>query len=290
MRQRIGIFGGVLLDLTCRPDWSGSGEDRIATVSADLGGVGLNVARNLARIGIETDFMSALRKGSMLTNAIASRLNELSDINVHIVGVGCVGEAIFLNFINEAGESAFATSSPLDNLSDDVQSELLKNFDQFTEVIVDTNIPKAMFNMIGERAKKCKCNISVVSASDTKVSSLKCFSKMNIYSKFISLNEPELRMIGLNEKFESKNLSILGDFYTENLLVTLGKDGAFFVDKRGYHEILPPKCQVIDATGAGDALFSAIFACLLQKIDPVGDAGKSFINGIVEECLGRAGP
>jgi sugar/nucleoside kinase (ribokinase family) len=290
MSQRIGIFGGVLLDLTCRPDWSGSGEDRVATVSADLGGVGLNVARNLAWIGIESDFMSALRTGSMLTDAIASRLNELSDINVHIVGVGCIEEAIFLNFINEAGESAFATSSPLDNLSDGAQSELLENFHHFTDVIVDTNIPKPMFNKIGERAKNGKCNISVVSASDTKASSLKRFSELNIYSKFISFNEPELRMIGLNEKFESKDLSILGDFYAENLLITLGKDGAFLVDKRGYHEILPPKCQVIDATGAGDALFSATFACFLQKIDPVSDAGKSFINGIVERCLGRAGP
>jgi sulfofructose kinase len=55
------------------------------------------------------------------------------------------------------------------------------------------------------------------------------------------------------------------------LIVTAGKDGAFFIHESNLYHVLPPKVLIKDTTGAGDNFHGALTLALAQNME-IGDA------------------
>lgn len=285
----ICVLGGVLLDLAYRIDSSSLGSDKIGNLDASIGGVGFNVARNLTRLGNPSVFVTVLKQESPITLAITEELSKYDvDISELLLEKG-VKEAVYIQIIDGDAISITSTSSPLDCMECDSVNEIINTAIKYDEIVIDTNMPRYLFERIAQLSDKKWSSISLISASDSKSSKLKWARELKIHLEFVGLNEGELELIGLTSKLNNRDISILSDLSTRIALITLGKAGAFIVDETGFHFIEPPTCKIVDPAGAGDAMFSAISYCIRRRIDPKGAAGKKLILDFVSDCLGRSG-
>lgn len=57
----------------------------------------------------------------------------------------------------------------------------------------------------------------------------------------------------------------IGDKGIENVVITLGKDGAYVKEKEEYTMIPAKEVETIDTTGAGDVFCGAFSVCLSEK-------------------------
>ena len=87
----------------------------------------------------------------------------------------------------------------------------------------------------------------------------------------ITPNETETEILtGMavtDERSGARAASVLLKKGVENVIITMGKRGAFFMNKETHFSIIPPKVQAIDTTAAGDVFNGAIAVVLAEGMD-----------------------
>ena len=245
------IFGEVLFD--CFPD-----------NKQVLGGAPFNVAWNLRALGLDPLFVSSVgsdNHGEKIKDAMSAwgmNTQYLQTNNQHPTGI------VSVTFNNNEPAYDIVENSAWDFISE-------------TELQDIPNIPLLYHGTLGLRHPVAANTLTHLK----KKISGKIFLDVNLRSPFwskaliqrqladchyLKLNEDELQLLAASEDSAIDQARALSTQYDiEYVFVTLGKNGAFAIDKSGNHFQVKPAglTEVVDTVGAGDAFSSVLIMGIL---------------------------
>ena len=262
---RILVIGGANMDLAGRCERPPvAGDSNPGQVTMSMGGVGRNIAHNLALLGAEVSLLTALgddEMGRMLWASCEAAGMDLS-LCVTVKG-GRTGT--YLALLDNTGDMTMAVNdmAVLDALTPEALSPRLTEIRRYDALVVDANVPEETLRWLGE-------NVETPIVADP-VSCHKCQRLRGLlpYLTAIKPNRMEAEALsGVSITDESslrRSADALLDAGVENVFISLSTKGIFAKNRRGEEVRLPcPAVTVANATGGGDAMAAAITWELLR--------------------------
>jgi pseudouridine kinase len=274
------VIGGANIDLRGRP--SGEVLERNTSnpgkINVGSGGVGRNIAHNLALLNVPVTLLSAVGDDGEGIRI----LEETGKAGVKMEQMLISGEhptGIYLAILDEKGEMEVAISDM--QILDEITVEYLRSkaylIKESKIVVMDTNIPEQSIEYVVDLCNKVKVPILVEPVSVEKAKKLRKLldgsGKWHI--DYITPNADELESIVKAEMGSYQNMTLvkvveeLKRRGVKKVIVTLGKRGIYVSyggaggSSEGEQDELsefmaPYKGRVVDVTGAGDALVAGL--------------------------------
>ena len=277
----IGSIKGTLSPETSNP----------ARIRSAYGGGARNVSENLARLGHPVQLITAV--GDDLTGS--QMLAQLSRLGVdieHSFHSTVYPTGTYLAVLDGGGELQFAlddmrAASELTPEYFDARGELFKNC---SAVFVDGNLPRESLRRIVLLSKRAGVPLCV------NPTSTKLAVKFSPYLKNVSFITPNSREAAVlsgksAESMQRKQaLDAAKNLVAEGVrfvVVTLAEAGVCYATSETYGHVPSQRTKVVDPTGVGDAMASAILFALLNDI-PVDDAVRLGVSA-ASLTLGHSG-
>lgn len=260
---RVAVFGTVFVDCKGFAGKAYNPQGRnLGHIEFFHGGVGRNVAENLARLGLTVRFVSTVDE-SALAEEVRERLGQ-TGLELQWLQPACRGMGMWLAVLGPTGELAGSVSQmpDLTGLGEMVQAagaELLAGVDQVVlELDLNAELTLRVLELAGQRGLPVHGipgNLSVILERPEILPRLASFICNDIeggrlLKQELSQLAPEEIAAVLRAYVEARGL--------QSMVITLGARGAVYYDavrgESGYQPVLP--ADVIDSTGAGDAFFS----------------------------------
>ncbi len=260
----VSVIGGINIDIKGHclhkllPKTSNPG-----TVYSSPGGVGRNIAHNLALLEVPVYLLGAVSDDDGGTRI----LNETRQAGVEVDGVRIVKDqhtGTYLSILNQARNLAVAIADMeiIRCVDAEYLNEHHKLIQQSRFVVLDTNLDTDVLYYAIELCRRGQVPYLVEPVSIEKA--------RKIYGipgsvDYITPNLSELEVLCGDRITQLEQLeqvcSCFGGKY-QHLLVTLGEKGVFYYNHAGKMGKLypPPETKIIDVNGAGDA-FVAGFVC-----------------------------
>jgi pseudouridine kinase len=255
----VTVIGGANIDIKGKPykelrqHTSNPGHINIAP-----GGVGRNIAHNLAQLNVPVTFLSVVGNDDEGRRLLEE--TRQAGVNVEQVVISNTRRTgIYLAILNAIGDMDIALSG-MDILEElniqylESKTEVIKN----SEIVVfDANIPEESIRYITELCYNNNIPVVVEPVSIDKAKKLK-----NVLDKidYITPNKEELESITeiniLNDEDMKKAVKYLRDKGIKNVIVTLGERGVYVSSEELEKFIEPYQTEIVDATGAGDNGYS----------------------------------
>jgi pseudouridine kinase len=256
-KKDVTVIGGANIDIkgmtfdTLKKHTSNPGH-----VEITLGGVGRNIANNLALLDVPVTFLSIVGSDDEGKRIITE--TRKTGVNCeHIAISNAKHTGIYLAIIDNTGDMDIAISGMeiLEELNIKYLEKKIDIINNSRIVVIDTNIPEVSIEYIVDVC--ARKNIPVL-AEPVSIDKSKKLKKVLGNIDYITPNRDELGSLLETEIINdddmikvTKEIRKLG---TKNVIVTLGESGVYLSsdDYEGYLDSY--KVNVIDATGAGDAL------------------------------------
>lgn len=267
-RTRIVVFGGANTDIAGASDAALVQRDsNPGRVSVSCGGVGRNVAENLAMLGCDTALVTAF--GGDHNARELRACCEASGIDVS-ASVTCddLPGSVYLAILDESGDMALALSDmrALDRLTPEAlgagAGEVLATA---ALVVCDANLPASSLAWVAESSTAPIVLDAVSTAKAHRVIPLLprlAAVKCNAAEAGVLLGSPATA--GVAAMSPEDLARGLVDAGVAIAVVTAGPAGAVVAWPGGRSHIPAPRARVANATGAGDA-FTAGFAAMLAE-------------------------
>ncbi len=236
------------------------------TVRTSLGGVGRNIAHNMALLGVDTRLVTAFGD-DLNAQKISASCAELGiDVSQSPVIPG--GRTSTYLFINDPdGDMALAVSD-MDiyrHLTPQVLTARQKLLCASQVLVIDTNIPAESILWLAEN---CRVPIFADPVSTAKAEKLKpALGRLHT----LKPNRIEAELLSGVAITDEKSLHLAADRLLETglhrVFISLGSDGVLAADhtSRVHLPVLPAKME--NTTGCGDAFMAAIAWAYLQGAD-----------------------
>ncbi|MGL5205848.1 MAG: 1-phosphofructokinase [Metamycoplasmataceae bacterium] len=232
-----------------------NGLTRYESSSLLAGGKGINASIILKRLGYNTEAIG-FANGSM-SNLITE---QLKSEGIEFIKIPSENETrINVQFSNQI--NSFQLNGPSSIVSDksrNILMKLIKNLNRDDVVFI---MGRSDMIFVEEIIKELdKKSIKFILDIDSKE-----VIKLLKYKPFaMKPNSYELEsLMGTKIKTE-KDIIIAGqkllDYGLQNLLISLGEEGSYLINKHKLLKIKVPKIRAINATGAGDSMLSAFTA------------------------------
>lgn len=265
------VIGGINIDIKGHslheliPKTSNPGK-----VYSSMGGVGRNIAHNLALLGIPVCLLGAVGGDNRGTRI----LNETKRAGVQVDCVRIVKEqhtGTYLSVLDQARDLAVAIADM--DITHWVNAEYLDDHRELIQqsrfVILETNLDTDVLCYAIElcRSKQVPYLVEPVSVEKAK----------KIYDipdpiDYITPNLSELEIlvgdhITQLERLDNVCSSLKGRY--QHLLVTLGAQGVFYYNQADNAGKLytPPETKIVDANGAGDAFVAGLVCGLFHSYE-----------------------
>ena len=227
------------------------------------GGVGRNVAEDIANVELEPTFISAVDNDSMGEDVIR-KLNR-HKVNTQYMKKVENGMGTWLAVFDHEGDVVGSISKRPDHrwieqILDEHGDEIFKDADSVAiEIDLDKEIVKKTFAYAEKYNKKVYALVSNMSIAIERrdfIRRTECFV----------CNQQEVGIL-FSEDYENMTAEELSGVLLERIrsakipkmVVTMGEQGAVYADQNGDKGVYPAlKVDVIDTTGAGDAFFSGV--------------------------------
>lgn len=262
---RILVIGGANMDLVGRCERPPvSGDSNPGQVTLSMGGVGRNIAHNLALLGAEVSLLTALGDdewGRMMRASCQAAGIDLS-LCVTVKG-GRTGT--YLALLDETGDMALAVNdmAVLDALTPEALAPQLTEIRGFDALVVDANVPE-------ETLRWLRQNVETPIVADP-VSCHKCGRLLPLLPHLTAIKPNRMEAEALSgvtitdEASLRRSADALLAAGVENVFISLSTKGIFAKNRRGEEVRLPcPAVTVANATGGGDAMAAAITWELLR--------------------------
>ncbi len=274
MDKKVVVIGASNIDI--------KGKSRVKTFSKTKnpgivefspGGVARNIAENLARLNINSILLSVIGNEGFADLLINSTKNAGVDVSRLLKCERNSG--IFLAIINSRGELD-ASISDMGIMSNITPEYIRSNLDIIKEsnyIVVDADIPDQTLLEILSISQKYSIPICVEPVSPSRAHNIQN------YMKGVTLTTPnkeELESLVNRQITDEKDIEEATEdllkMGVENIIVTLGSEGAYCASKTFKGFIPSVRTMVINSVGAGDALVAGTIAGLMD--------GESFDNSV----------
>ncbi|MCI9121751.1 MAG: winged helix-turn-helix transcriptional regulator [Oscillibacter sp.] len=263
----VTVVGGVNVDIGGRPSEALVAQDsNPGVVYSSLGGVGRNIAHNLALLGVDVRLVTAFGD-DLNAQKLAANCAELGiDVSQSPVIPG--GRTSTYLFINDPqGDMALAVSDMeiYQHLTPQALAQRHKLLDVSQVVILDTNIPEESIVWLAEN---CPAPLFADPVSTAKAGKLR-----TILGKLHTLkpNRLEAELLSGVPITDEASLNRAADALLETglrrVFISLGADGVFAADHNGRVQLPCLPAKLVNATGCGDAFMAAIAWAYLQGTD-----------------------
>ena len=229
-------------------------------VKVSFGGVCRNIAENLARVGVKTEFISILgddENGKAILEH-SRRLGYNTENSVFLEGQST---PTYMAILNQNGEmeSAVVDMDSLNKMTPSFIDEKREVFENSEYVVVGSDGPELLEYILKKYEGKCKFILDPVSAK--KAEEIRHLIK---YFHTIKPNRFETEAL-CGFKIESdEDLRKAGRFFIEqgvkNVFISLDSDGIYYITSEGEEGTLAC-CEAINVknvTGAGDSFVAGI--------------------------------
>ncbi len=230
------------------------------------GGKGANQAVAAARAGGEVTFICSLGDDVFGKNALEGYRKEKINTNQVLITAG-KPSGVALITVNGSGENQIVVASGTNMLLSKgyikEQSQLLAN----TEVVLtQLETPIATVEYLAE---VCQSLNKALVINPAPAQHLKDSILKDLY--LITPNETETKIltgIDVNNLEDAKKASLnLLNKGVKNVIITMGKKGAFFMNKEESFLLEPPIVKAVDTTAAGD-VFNGVLCVKLAERKP----------------------
>ena len=258
-----GVSAGPLVPADSNP----------GAVRMSLGGVGRNIAHNMALLGLDVRLLTAFGD-DLNAQKLAASCGELGiDISQSpVIPGGRTSTYLFIN--DERGDMALAVSDMeiYQHLTPQALAQRHKLLDGSQVVVLDTNIPE---ESIAWLAENCAAPLFADPVSTAKAVKLK-----PVLGKLHTLkpNRLEAELLSgvpiTDEASLNRAAGALLETGLRRVFISLGADGVFAADHSGRVRLPCLPAELVNATGCGDAFMAAITWAYLQGTD-LADAARA---------------
>ena len=275
------VVGGVNMDIGGRsqkalvPADSNPGQVRMS-----LGGVGRNIAHNLALLGVDVRLLTAFGD-DLNAQRIAASCGELGIDVSQCLTVPGAATSTYLFIADEKGDMALAVSDM--EIYDHVTPAFLTGRARLLQnaqlIIVDTNIPSESIAWLAD-------NVKLPLFADP-VSTAKAEKLRPVLGKLHTLkpNRLEAELLSGVTITDQESLDRAVDALLatglRRVFVSLGGDGVYAADHQ--QRLHMPCCPgtMVNTTGCGDASMAAIAWAYLEGTDLAGTARAAMAAGAI---------
>ncbi|MBW8184305.1 PfkB family carbohydrate kinase [Shewanella nanhaiensis] len=262
------VVGGANMDILGRPlDTLQVGDSNPGSVTCSPGGVGRNIAENLARLGSQTRLLSAVGKDTY-GQAIIDQCQQAGIDMQACLQLKDASTSTYLSVLDGDSDMHVAINDMaiLDRLSVEllkVQEEMLRRADL---LILDANLSAPALEYLLSNFSDRPIFVDTVSCAKAK--------KIQPFLSAIHTLKPNLKEAEQLSGISIANygeLPKLGRWFHEQgvqrIFLSLGADGVFYSD--GQTQALIPAVDVpmVNANGAGDAFLAGLAHGWLQDWD-----------------------
>jgi pseudouridine kinase len=237
------------------------------------GGVGRNVAENLANLNLSTCFVSSV-DATAIGKEVVEKLHKSKVNTDDLIESKQLGMGMWLAILNEKGDLAGSISQMPDlTLLQELITRKGKTMIQKSTHIaleLDLNYPIAHSVIkLAEEEKKpiygiCG-NLDVILNHRELLDRLDCFICNNFEADLFL--EQDFTNLNIVQKQESL-IQFVERMGMNSMVVTLGENGAIYYNSQtkevGYQPVFPVK--LVDSSGAGDAFFSGTVMGLVRGL------------------------
>ena len=264
MGGSVMVIGGANTDILAFSDRTIVPRDsNPGHIRTSPGGVGRNIAENLARLGAETRFITAPGEGPEADEIVRSCAE--SGIQLLVVPSSSLPASRYLAIMDERGDLALAVNDmrALDSVTPDAVAAYADLIDESAVIVLDTNVPEATLIYVAERWGDRPIMLDAVSVA-------KGPRARPILGALHTLKANEIEAAALAGTIAGATdaavdaLLIAG---VERIVVTGGIAGALFASGESRLRFVPPPAMVVNATGAGDAFMAGLVYAELEGFD-----------------------
>lgn len=275
------VIGGANVDHKCRtlsvPIAGTSNPGRIVT---SLGGVGRNVAENLARLGISTALITAI--GADDDGERIHRETEIAGVDLRSAVLTSHRTGTYTAVLDERGDLYIAVSE-MDAMSDvtpasiDDRRALIAN----SQILVmDCNVPADAMVRAAEIAQRNGVPVVVEPVSVAKAQRATSILTAGIALHTVTPGLEELEQLtgagGSSRADLCEAASRLHTVGVQNVWISLGPNGSFLSaagdGTTRVEMIAAAPATLVDATGAGDAMLAGYIVGILRGLGPFAAA------------------
>ncbi|WP_182419815.1 PfkB family carbohydrate kinase [Bartonella sp. HY038] len=262
------IIGSVNIDIAGRshqpPKPSDSNPGKISYSS---GGVGRNIAHNLALLGVDISLISAVGNDVYGDNIVKTTAQIGVDMT-RVMRFDGENTSTYLSVLDEHGEMVIAIND-MDIVRRIDETMIASHMDAIKAaniVVVDCNLEQTSLDWLLNQKDLPTIFVDTVSAH-------KCTKIQNLLANINTLKPNLLEAQTLsNIAFHQPDDALkIADWFHEqglqNLVLSAGQLGVFYSEKNGANGWLPIiKTDIVNVTGAGDAMMAGLVACKLQNM------------------------
>lgn len=283
MKGYVVVAGGINADIKGKSfDRMDIGSSSPGTIEISPGGVGRNIAHNLALLDVPVMLLSAI--GSDAQGAKILEETEACGVCAeHVLHAEGSLTGTYIALLDNSGEMTAALSDMriLEKLDVEYfrkKTDVLKNA---AYIICDANLPAASIEFIVSTANLHKIPVCLEPVSVKKAMKLKsCLRGID----FITPNLDELAVLsGMkpeNSKAEHMAAQLIKSGIS-NVITTLGKDGLCYTSSKGSMRYPSIPAKVSDVTGAGDSLTAGFFYGMMKH----GSIDRALLCGLAAAAV-----
>lgn len=268
--SKIVVVGGINIDVEGRPfDKLRHGDSNPGRISISWGGVGRNIAENVARIGGDVSMVSVIGDDQMGTSAVAD-LRALGVNTDNVVKIPGRKSSMYLSILDENNDMELGLSDMdiIEAMTPDFLGERFETIKGAEMIALDGNLNSEILAYCTELFKDTPLFLDPVSAS-------KAVKAKDVIGKFHSIKPNKIEAEVLSEiKIENQeDLMRAGKWFidkgVQRVYITLNKDGVYYKsqDKEGIIKPILPEKGLKSATGAGDSFSATILQGTVCGLD-----------------------
>lgn len=248
-----------------------------ALIRTSFGGVARNVAENLARLGQPVSLLSVIGRDRIGDEVLAHTRQAGVEVSA-VYTTDNYPTGFYMGVLDELGTRQFAFDDMrvLDELTDSYLAYNEDLFEQAGLVFLDANLPEAALASAFKLAHKYQIPVCADPTSSSLAPHLKPYLKQ---LKLIAPNSLEAGIL-TGQPFDptdreaaleaARRLVNLG---VEIAVVTLAEIGICYATSATSGHVPGIRTNVVDPTGAGDALTAALIYALMNNIE-IDDAAR----------------
>ena len=266
-RPRCAVVGAANIDIGGFPSGMMAMRDsNPGRVRMSAGGVGRNIACNLARMGVETHLVTALG-GDTFAEVARADCRAAGVMLEHALTFPEAASSVYLYIADAEGDMQLAVNDMgiCDRLTPEALEARVDFLNAMDVVVLDANLPEASLAFLAHRLRPPLIADAVSAAKARKL--LPALPGLRAI-KPNALEAAALTGISVHDR-ESAGAAAraLLDTGVQQVYITLGERGVCWADKGEIGFIPGSPIQMVNATGAGDAFTAALAWAELSGLD-----------------------